>query len=179
MIEGTINYTKEIGNNDINGLLGITTQKFQNRFSSQDANNFTTDATLADNFGLADRTTLINNSSKSTNSLLSYLGRINYKLLDKYLLTVSYRIDGSSRFGEGNRFGYFPSASMGWLLDQEDFFSNDIVNTLKLRASWGKTGNQEIGNNSSISTFNSGNQTSYVLNDQFVTSLTRVEFNPD
>lgn len=180
LIEGTINYTKEIGNNDINGLLGITTQKFQNRFSSQDANNFTTDATLADNFGLADRTTLINNSSKSTNSLLSYLGRINYKLLDKYLLTVSYRIDGSSRFGEGNRFGYFPSASMGWLLDQEDFFSNDIVNTLKLRASWGKTGNQEIGNNSSISTFNSGNQTSYVLNDQFVTSLNPSRIaNPD
>lgn len=180
LLEGTLNYTKEIKNHDINALLGVTTQKFQRRFSSQEANNFTTDATLASNFGLADRTTLVNNSSKATNSLLSYLGRINYKYLDKYLLTVSYRVDGSSRFGEGNRFGYFPSASVGWLLDQEEFFSNDIVNTLKLRASWGRTGNQEIGNNQSISTYNSGNRTSYVLDDQFVTSLNPSRIaNPD
>ncbi|KAA2219894.1 MULTISPECIES: SusC/RagA family TonB-linked outer membrane protein [Maribacter] len=171
LIEGTVNYIKDFGVHDVSLLLGITTQQFQRRFSSQDANNFTTDATLADNFGLADRSTLINNSSKASNSLLSYLGRINYKLLDKYLLTASYRIDGSSRFGEGNRFGFFPSVSAGWLLDQEEFFKNDIVNTLKLRASWGLTGNQEIGNNQAISTFNTGNQTSYVLNDNFVTSL--------
>ena len=180
LIEGTLNYTKKIGNHDISSLVGITTQKFLRRFSSQEANNFTTDATLADNFGLADRTTLVNNSSKATNSLLSYLGRINYKYLDRYLLTVSYRIDGSSRFGEGKRFGYFPSASVGWLLDQEEFFSNEIVNTLKLRASWGRTGNQEIGNNQSISTFSSGSRTSYVLDDQFVTSLNPSRIaNPD
>lgn len=171
LVEGTLNYDKDFGIHDVNVLLGITTQQFQRRFNSQDANNFTTDATLADNFGLADRSTLINKSSKASNSLLSYLGRINYKLMDKYLLTASYRIDGSSRFGKGNRFGFFPSFSAGWLLDEEDFFTNDVVNTLKLRASWGLTGNQEIGNNKSISTFGSGSRTSYVLNDQFVTSL--------
>ncbi len=171
LVEGTLNYRQDLGDHSIAGLLGITTQKFQRRFSSQDANNFTTDATLATNFGLADRSTLINGSSKATNSLLSYLGRINYKFLDRYLVTASYRIDGSSRFGEGNRFGYFPSASVGWLVDQEEFFTNNIFNTLKVRASWGKTGNQEIGNNQSISTFNTGSRTSYVLNDQFVTSL--------
>mgnify|MGYP003113526136 CR=1 FL=1 len=178
LLEGTMNYTKKVDNHDISALLGITTQKFQRRFNSQDANNFTTDATLATNFGLADRSTLVNNSSKSTNSLLSYLGRINYKYLNKYLLTASYRIDGSSRFGEGNRFGYFPSASAGWLIDQEEFFSNDIVNTLKLRASWGQTGNQEIGNNRALSTFGTGN--SYVLDDQFVTTLNPSRIaNPD
>ncbi len=171
LIEGTLNYRQDMGNHSIAGLVGITTQKFQRRFSSQDANNFTTDATLATNFGLADRATLINNSSKATNSLLSYLGRVNYKFLDRYLVTASYRIDGSSRFGEGNRFGFFPSVSVGWLVDQEGFFTDNIFNTLKVRASWGKTGNQEIGNNQSISTFNSGSRTSYVLNDQFVTSL--------
>ena len=171
LIEGTLNYRQDMGNHSIAGLVGITTQKFQRRFSAQDANNFTTDATLATNFGLADRATLINNSSKATNSLLSYLGRVNYKFLDRYLVTASYRIDGSSRFGEGNRFGFFPSVSVGWLVDQEGFFTDNIFNTLKVRASWGKTGNQEIGNNQSISTFNSGSRTSYVLNDQFVTSL--------
>lgn len=178
LLEGTVNYTKKIDDHDISALLGVTTQKFQRRFNSQDANNFTTDATLATNFGLADRSTLVNNSSKSTNSLLSYLGRINYKYLNKYLLTASYRIDGSSRFGEGNRFGYFPSASAGWLIDQEEFFQNDIVNTLKLRASWGQTGNQEIGNNRALSTFGTGN--SYVLDDQFVTTLNPSRIaNPD
>lgn len=180
LIEGTVNYVTKIGDHDINALLGVTTQKFQTRFSEQQANNFTTDATGATNFGLADRSTLINNSSKETNSLLSYLGRLNYKYLDRYLLTATYRVDGSSRFGEGNRFGFFPSVSAGWLLDQEKFFSNDIVNTLKLRASWGQTGNQEIGNNQSLSTFSSGNRTSYVLDDQFVTSLNPSRIaNPD
>ncbi len=169
LAEATTNYNKGFGDHNINLLLGMTYQKFHRRFNSQEANNFTTDATLADNFGLADRTTLIVNSNKSTNSLLSYLGRVNYKLLDKYLLTASYRIDGSSRFGEGNRFGFFPSVSAGWLIDQEPFFANNVVNTLKLRASWGRTGNQEIGNNQSLSTFGTGN--SYVINDQFVTTL--------
>ena len=169
LIEGTSNYARQFGSHNVNLLLGMTYQKFHRRFSSQEANNFTTDATLADNFGLADRSTLIANSNKSTNSLLSYLGRINYKLMDKYLLTASYRIDGSSRFGSGNRFGFFPSVSAGWLIDQEPFFTSEFINTLKVRASWGRTGNQEIGNNQSLSTFGTGN--SYVLDDQFVTTL--------
>src|SRR5690606_32751065 len=80
-------------------------------------------------------------------------------------------IDGSSRFGEENRFGFFPSLSVGWLIDQEEFFNSlqGNVSMLKLRASWGETGNQEIGNNSSIITFNSGR--TLVLDDQFVNTL--------
>ncbi|MCB0565824.1 MAG: SusC/RagA family TonB-linked outer membrane protein, partial [Phaeodactylibacter sp.] len=181
LVEGTLNFNKAFGDHNLGALAGITTQKFMTKFSEQQANNFTTDATLANNFGLADRSTLINNSFKEGNTLLSYLGRVNYKFQDKYLLTASYRIDGSSRFGEGNRFGFFPSFSLGWLIDQESFFpSTDVVDMLKLRGSWGQTGNQEIGNNNSIVTFASGNRTSYVLDDQFVTSLnpTRIA-NPD
>jgi len=172
LIEGMLNYNQKFGEHKITGLAGITTQRFSRNNSSQQANNFTTDATLADNFGLADRETLVNTSSKSANSLLSYLGRVHYNYGNRYLLTASYRIDGSSRFGEGNRFGFFPSFSVGWLIDQEDFFPwQDVVNLLKLRFSWGKTGNQEIGNYQSLVTFKTGNRTSYVLNDQFVTSL--------
>ena len=180
LMEFTLNYNKKIENHSITGVIGTTTQNFQRRYNQQEGTNFTTDATLADNFGLADRSTLLNSSSKSTNSLLSYLARVNYKYLDRYLVTATYRIDGSSRFGSDNRFAYFPSLAVGWLLDQEKFFTNDIVNTLKLRASWGKTGNQEIGNNNSILTFASGTRTSYVLDDNFVTSLNPQRIaNPD
>ncbi len=181
LIEGTLNFNESFGNHTLNLLAGATTQKFITQSSSQQANNFTTDATGATNFGLADRSTLVNSSFKATNALLSYLGRVNYKYLDKYLLTASYRIDGSSRFGEGNRFGFFPSFSLGWLVDQENFFPlKNVFDLFKVRASWGQTGNQEIGNNRSLVTFASGNRTSYVLNDQFVTSLnpTRIA-NPD
>src|SRR5690625_6512505 len=72
--------------------------------SNMQGNNFVTDATGASNFGLADRSTLTTGSGKSSSQLLSYLGRINYSFLDKYMVTATYRIDGSSRFGEGNRF---------------------------------------------------------------------------
>lgn len=171
LIEGTLNFRESYKNHDINAVLGVTTQKFLRRTSSMQANNFITDATKADNFSLADRSTLVVGSGKSTNKLLSYLGRVNYTYLDKYIVTASYRIDGSSRFGSGNKFGYFPSVSVGWLIDQEGFFSSlsETFSMLKLRASWGRTGNQAIGNNRYLTTFNSGGP--YVLDDEFANSL--------
>ncbi len=182
LVEGTINFNRSFGAHSINVLAGITGQEFINRSSTQEANNFPTDATLANNFGLADRTTLVNRSFKNANQLFSYLGRINYKFQDKYLLTATFRADGSSRFGEGNRYGYFPSFSAGWLLDQENFFPwKNTFDMLKLRFSWGQTGNQEIGNNQSLITFQGGSfRTSYVLDDEFAISFnpTRIA-NPD
>ncbi|GAB4248174.1 MAG: TonB-dependent receptor [Ekhidna sp.] len=80
-------------------------------------------------------------------SFLSYFGRLNYKLNDKYLLTLSGRIDGSSRFGANNRYGFFPAAAAGWILSEESFLSgNNTISFLKLRASYGLTGNAGIGN---------------------------------
>jgi len=169
LVEGTLNYKQSLEDHDFNVLLGATTQEYLTRYSEQQANNFPTDATNADNFGLADRSTLVVESSKFNNQLISFLGRVNYKFMDKYLLTASYRADGSSRFGDGNRFGFFPSASVGWLIDEEPFMDDGIFNILKLRASWGQTGNQEIGNYLALSTYNTGD--SYVLDDQFITVL--------
>lgn len=78
-------------------------------------------------------------------SLLSYMGRINYDYKGKYLLTASIRADGSSRFGENNRFGFFPSAAFGWNIHQEEFLKNSkVINQLKFRASYGSIGNQAI-----------------------------------
>ncbi|WP_226388757.1 SusC/RagA family TonB-linked outer membrane protein [Penaeicola halotolerans] len=79
--------------------------------------------------------------------LESYFGRANYAYDQKYLLSVSFRADASSRFGENNRWGYFPSVSAGWRIIDEDFMaSQNIFTDLKVRGSWGITGNQEIGN---------------------------------
>lgn len=82
------------------------------------------------------------------NILLSYYGRLNYTFDKKYLLTASIRRDGSSRFSEENRWGYFPSVSLAWRMDQEDFLKdNKSISTLKLRGGWGITGQQDIGSN--------------------------------
>lgn len=80
-------------------------------------------------------------------SYLSYFIRANAFLNDRFILGASMRADGSSRFGENNKFGYFPSASAGWILSKESFLENsNLLSYLKLRASWGMTGNSEIGN---------------------------------
>src|SRR4030095_4043360 len=79
------------------------------------------------------------------NELQSFFGRVTYQYDSKYLPTVNFRADGSSKFGENNKYGYFPSFSLGWKISEEDFMKNStIVDNLKLRAGWGMTGNQEI-----------------------------------
>lgn len=157
LAEFTLGYKKTIDIHDFNFLLGVTGQQFNDRAGNSQGSGFSSDATKTDNMGLGDPTKFIVSSSRSRNSLLSYLGRANYNLLDKYLFTASLRIDGSSRFGENNQYGVFPSFAFGWKLDQEDFIKSlDVFNSLKLRASWGRTGNQEIGNYQSMSTYAAG-----------------------
>ena len=79
----------------------------------------------------------------SHNSLLSYFGRLNYNLLDRYMLTATFRADGSSRFAEGKKWGYFPSVALAWKINNEPFLKNtNWLDELKLRLGWGKTGQQ-------------------------------------
>lgn len=81
------------------------------------------------------------------NELQSYFGRVNYNFDKKYLLTASLRADGSTRFGQNNKYGYFPSVAVGWTVSNENFLKDSqIINELKLRGSWGQTGNQEVPN---------------------------------
>lgn len=89
-----------------------------------------------------------NGGSASALSLQSFLGRINYTFNDKYLLELNARMDGTSRLPQSQQYPIFPSASAGWILSNEPFFKKltNVVDFLKLRASWGKLGNQEIGN---------------------------------
>ncbi len=157
VVEGTMTYDKTFAIHHITALGGITTQKFVSAGNSSNASGFPSDALSTNNLGSGSQTTYNVGSFKSVNTLLSYLGRVNYSLNDRYLVTASFRADGSSRFGANNKFGYFPSVAVGWRITQEDFMKNiPSVSNLKLRASWGQTGNQEIGNYQSISTFASG-----------------------
>ena len=80
-------------------------------------------------------------------TLISYFGKVNYNFADRYLLSLTMRYDGSSRFGKNNRYGIFPSVSFGWRINEEKFLKDvSWLDNLKLRASWGQTGNQEISN---------------------------------
>lgn len=84
------------------------------------------------------------NAAAEKNELQSVFGRLNYGYADKYLLTATLRSDGSSKFGENNKYGYYPSVALGWNISNEGFMDNSVFNNLKFRASWGQTGNQEI-----------------------------------
>lgn len=90
------------------------------------------------------------------NSLLSWFAKGNYVMDNTYLFSATLRADGSSRFGKNNRYGLFPSFSAGWILSHEDFWSIDAVNFAKLRASWGKNGNDRIGDYSFTTVVSSG-----------------------
>ncbi len=107
------------------------------------SNQFFTDLTTFKNLALGNIQNITNTSFSE--SIQSFLGRINYSLLDRYLLTATLRADGSSKFREDQRWGYFPSASVAWRLSEESFMQNvGVINNLKLRASYGITGSQAI-----------------------------------
>ncbi|MAE83992.1 MAG: SusC/RagA family TonB-linked outer membrane protein [Flammeovirgaceae bacterium] len=88
----------------------------------------------------------INGTGDNPDNRLSYFARVNYNFNEKYLLNATFRADGSSRFAEGNQWGYFPSVSAGWVATEEGFLkSNNVIRFLKVRASWGQVGNQNVG----------------------------------
>ncbi len=130
----------ELHNIDVTG--GMAFQKNRTTASQTAANGFPSDAYQKLSAG-ATKTTA--SSSSTENSLLSYFLRANYKFNDKYLLALSGRVDGSSRFGVNNKYGFFPAASVGWIISQEDFLSNvQWLSLLKLKASYGANGNDRI-----------------------------------
>lgn len=102
------------------------------------------------------------------NELQSYFGRLNYNFDDKYLVTASLRADGSTRFGENNKYGYFPSFALGWNLNRENFLKKyDNINQLKLRLSWGQTGNQEVQNKITQASYSQSASGGYYLYDDY------------
>ncbi|MEY4332872.1 MAG: hypothetical protein RI995_1931 [Bacteroidota bacterium] len=146
--ETTLNWNKKL--NDVSNLSILGGYTYQDVVADGFAagnNNFLTDAFEANNLGsgLGIRTNpnLIS-SYKNEYKLVSFLARAQYSLMNKYFATVNVRRDGSTKFGDNNKWGTFPSVSVGWTLSEEPFLKgNQNIDNLKLRVSWGRTGNSE------------------------------------
>jgi TonB-linked SusC/RagA family outer membrane protein len=178
--EFTTTYNRDLGNKSSMTVMGgITYQKFININFAGTGKGFPVDESKTNNMGLGDAALYSMSSSKNNNKLLSYIGRANYNLFDQFLFTATLRVDGSSRFGTNNKYGYFPSGAFAWKMSDYDFIKNlNVFNSLKFRASIGRTGNQDIGNFLSITTFGSGDVV-LLGGQQYVTFVPTRIANPD
>jgi len=143
--ENTVNYNRSFGNHSIDAVAGVTAQEFKNEVLGGSRVNVIGESQSLWYLNAGQQSGQTNVNTAYDWSMLSGLFRANYSYQDRYLLTVSMRADGSSRFGEDNRYGYFPSVAGGWRVSEEAFMEDvDVISNLKLRASWGKTGNDKI-----------------------------------
>ena len=143
----------------LNATLVFENQVFFNEFSGINVQDFLTDATGAENIGAINGVDFppVVSSGNSQSQLRSYLARVNYEYDNRYLLTVSARADGTSKFRDDNRFGLFYSGAVAWRIKNEAFLQdNELISNLKLRASYGQTGNQNIGNYQTVQNFRFG-----------------------
>ena len=148
LIENYLTYSGAKGEHRYTVLAGHSYQKFFTQGRSSSINNFPISGVEPIyNPGIGQELTLANNRPSGyavINELQSFFGRVNYQYRGKFLFTAIFRADGSTKFGDNNKYGYFPSFSGAWVISKEKFMQNSIFTDLKLRAGWGKTGNQEI-----------------------------------
>ncbi|HEY5745478.1 MAG TPA: TonB-dependent receptor [Chryseolinea sp.] len=146
LVENTLNYNWHKSVHSLNVLAGHSYQSFliENRtFAYSGFANNNIEPRYQDQTSSAQYPTTVT-ADATKNELQSFFGRVNYTYDEKYLLTATLRADGSSKFGTGKKYGSFPSVALGWNISKEDFMATSGIDNLKLRASWGKTGNQEI-----------------------------------
>ncbi len=179
MGEGTFNFNKTIGIHSFNAVAGATYEHFGTNSFSGNGRGFSLPDLTYNAIGSGDPLTNVISSSFNENVIASYLARVNYSYKDEYLLTASIRTDGSARFGQNNKFGYFPSAALAWKISKKQFIQNiQFINDLKLRVSYGQTGNQAIGNYLYIPTFSTASNA--VFSNIVYTSISPTrKSNPD
>ncbi len=148
LIENYLTYTLDKNKHSLTALAGHSYQKIFIQERSNSINKFPLNGIEPKyNPGLGQDLTLVNNKPTGyaiVNELQSFFSRLNYEFNDKYLATATVRVDGSSKFGSNNKYGVFPSFSVGWRISEEEFMKSTPFEDLKLRAGWGLTGNQEI-----------------------------------
>jgi TonB-linked SusC/RagA family outer membrane protein len=152
--ENILTWNKTINDiHSLNVLGGFTIQRNNVETVKASSRGFVNDVMVYNNLGAAS-TYLAPGSTATQWSILSYLGRVNYSFYDRYLFSVNARVDGSSRFGDNNKYGFFPSGSFAWRLSEEEFMKaiRSIISNLKVRTSYGFTGNTEIGVYESLAT---------------------------
>lgn len=167
LIENYLNYSWNNINHNVSALAGHSFQKIFVQQRNSSINRFVIGGVdPIYNPGVGQDLTLANNRPGGfafINELQSFFGRVTYQYHNKYLFTANFRADGSSKFGENNKYGYFPSFSVGWKISDEAFMDNSVFNNLKLRAGWGLTGNQEIPPKITQALFTSLGAASYPL----------------
>lgn len=153
-LEQTLRYDKTINRHSVNAVVGLTYEKWNSESVSGTRTGIPSNDEV---FWTLDAATGLNDIASggiNEEAMISYLGRVNYSYDSRYMATVSFRADGSSEFAPGNRWGYFPSFSLGWNISNEKFFldnvSSSLVSQLKLRAGWGATGNKNAASRSQI-----------------------------
>ncbi|UII78732.1 TonB-dependent receptor [Flagellimonas sp. CMM7] len=149
--ENILTFNKEFGVHNLTVLGGFTMQGADIEFFSARNTSFDLESLGFNDISLGSNPS-IPQSSKEKWGIASFLSRVNYSFDDRFLFTASIRADGSSRFADGNKWGYFPSAAFAWKLNNENFLANSsVVDNLKLRIGYGETGNQEVPRYRSIS----------------------------
>ena len=162
--ENTLTYSKDMNDHRITALAGYSAQKETFTSTQVNGSGYADDYVRTINAAVATGVTASAGSGKG--SLLSYFGRLTYGFQGKYLINASVRRDGSSKFGKDNRWGTFPSASIGWRISEESFFpKNEVIDNVKLRLSYGLSGNNNIGNFTSQQLLGYDN---YVFNNKIV-----------
>lgn len=168
--ENTVTYTSQIGEHHFDVLAGYSSQKYDLNNRVVNGSGFATDVIP----WIIAATTTTGNTNHATWSVASEFARLNYDFKKRYYLNLNFRRDGSSRFGEFEKYGNFPSVSAGWILSDESFFpKSNIVSFIKLKGSYGLTGNFNVGNYTQVSLLS---PTNYVFNNtttmgQSITSL--------
>ncbi len=176
LMENMLTYAKNW--NDIHRFTATAVYSWQDydyQSTGVSGSGFTVDQLEAWDISNASRDTWNPSSERYGNRLISYTGRVTYAYMDKYLLTATVRWDGSSRFGEDKKWGFFPSVGLAWRVSEEDFLKdNKVISDLKLRASFGVTGNQEIGNYQSLAKLESSGA-NYVYNNAELVGYTQTK----
>lgn len=168
LLEHYLSYNLLEGSHKLEAIGGFSYQKFERggtTFSMDGLNEVNSGVLPENNPGAKGIQTGVSGFSQE-NELQSVFSRVNYSYDNKYLLTASLRADGSTRFGENNKYGYFPSFALGWNVAEEDFLKNiPAFQELKLRASWGQTGNQEVQNKLTKAAYSLSTGDGYYLYD--------------
>jgi iron complex outermembrane receptor protein len=173
VMEGFLTYAipRELGPGLLDVTGGYSYSEARGEFPSVLAQGLSTDQ-LGPN-GIPSAITVASQFNVQESKLISFFGRVNYNIRDRYLLNASLRRDGSSRFGEGNQWGTFPSIAAAWRISEESFMKGRLgLSDLKLRASWARTGNQSFGNYLQYSTYTVGDaEAQYAFADSFFTLI--------
>ena len=183
LLENILTYSKQWDLHRFSATAVYSWQDYDYQSTGVSARGFEVDQLGAWDITNGDKSTYEPSSDRYGNKLISYTGRVTYAYADKYLLTATARWDGSSRFGEDKKWGFFPSVGLAWRVTEENFMQNikSTISDFKVRASFGVTGNQEIGNYQSLARLESkGSSTNYVYNGAELSGYTQTKLaNPD